>query len=650
MPLSIAQLSTKEAPTWCPGCVLPGTLIQSNPSVKKIETIKVGDKVLGKDGKFHRVTEVMTHNHKGKMHKIISKCFGSTTLTPEHPVLCARREIVNRRNKIFIVEWVRADSLRMYDYLVYPILSEIEDKNYLEIKWKKSEMDRKSKQLPDRIAVDADLLRLAGYYIAEGHVHNREIVLTFNKKETRYVDDVKVIVKSLFGLNASTKVRENKNTCDVSISSSLLARLFADWFGTGAANKSIPHFMLLLPPKKQKELLKGLWRGDGYIGSRKAGYKTISKILTEQIKLLLLRQSIVPSISENKAYGMHKKAYNLEVCGRKNLSALKSIISDEEQESELDNQRFAISKMHVFLPIRNIETFDYDGDVHNFEVEDVQSYVSESATLHNCGDFMILGAIKSALADLDIEQHNTLIVSGIGCGSKTPHFVKTYGFEGLHGRALPVATGAKLVNNKLNVLVVTGDGDCYGIGGNHFMHSMRRNLDVTLIVQNNAVYGLTKGQTSPTSQKGFVSNSTPSGALEEPVNPMSWSIVAGATYVARASSLDMTHLKMLIENGVKHKGFALIDVFQPCTTYNKINTADWYRQRTYKLEEAGHNTEDKIAALTKAEEWGDRIPIGLFYKVNKPTYEDGLPQIANTPIVKQNIENIDIEPLLARYS
>ena len=146
-----------------------------------------------------------------------------------------------------------------------------------------------------------------------------------------------------------------------------------------------------------------------------------------------------------------------------------------------------------------------------------------------CGDFTILSAVKMAISEAGLAQHETAIVSGIGCGSKTPHYVKTYGFESLHGRGLAVATGIKLANNKLNVMQVSGDGDTYGIGGNHFMHTMRRNLDMTLVVQNNAVYGLTKGQTSPTSQKGFKSNSTPSGVLEEPVNPITWAIAAGAT-------------------------------------------------------------------------------------------------------------------------
>jgi 2-oxoglutarate ferredoxin oxidoreductase subunit beta len=267
-----------------------------------------------------------------------------------------------------------------------------------------------------------------------------------------------------------------------------------------------------------------------------------------------------------------------------------------------------------------------------------------------CGDFMIMSTLKTAIAELQLEQHNTLLVSGIGCGSRMPHFIKTYGFEGLHGRALPVATGAKLANHNLKVIITVGDGDCYGIGGNHYMHAMRRNLDITLIVQDNAIYGLTKGQTSPTSQKGFVSNSTPFGALEDPVNPLTWAIAAGATYVARGFALDAAHLKKLIMDGVRHKGFSLIDVLQPCTTYNKVNTAEWYKQRVYKLEESGHNPEDRAAAIAKGEEWGDKIPIGLFFKTTKPTYEDGLPQIAKTPLVKQDISNVDITPLLVKYS
>src|SRR3989338_8939424 len=312
---TIAELTTKEAPTWCPGCVLPGTFIQSNPSVKKIETIKEGERVLGRDGRFHKVTEVMVHRHKGKMFKIYSKCFGTTVLTEEHPVLIVKREKVGVHNKIFETLWARADSLEKGDYLVYPVLSEIEDKESVRIDWKIPVMDRKSKKMPDELPISGDLLRLAGYYVAEGHIHEREVTFTFNKKEIEFVEDVKSAVKKIFNLDATSRTRDSKNVAEVCVSSAPLARLFKEWFGTGAENKKIAHFMMLLPPEKQKELLKGLWRGDGYIGKKKAGYKTISKTLSEQVKMLLLRQAIVPTMTENKAYGIHKRSYSLEICG-----------------------------------------------------------------------------------------------------------------------------------------------------------------------------------------------------------------------------------------------------------------------------------------------------------------------------------------------
>ena len=177
---------------------------------------------------------------------------------------------------------------------------------------------------------------------------------------------------------------------------------------------------------------------------------------------------------------------------------------------------------------------------------------------------------------------------------------------------------------------------------------MRRNLDITYLVQNNEVYGLTKGQMSPTSEKGFRSPSTPNGALEEPVNPMALAIISGATYVARAYAFDLQHMKKLIMDAVRHKGFALVDIFQPCTTYNKINTMAWYSQRIYKLEDDGHDPSDKMGALQRAEEWGNRIPIGLFYKTDRPTYEDELPA-GSLPVVKHDIFNINIAPMLERF-
>ena len=266
-----------------------------------------------------------------------------------------------------------------------------------------------------------------------------------------------------------------------------------------------------------------------------------------------------------------------------------------------------------------------------------------------CGNFNILTALKTALIESNQDPDNTLIVSGIGCGSKLPHFVKTYGFEGLHGRALPVATGAHIANSDLTVIIVIGDGDCYGIGGNHFFHTMRRNFNLTLIAQNNGVYGLTKGQYSPTTMKGTISTSSPFGCIEEPVNPLAMGLACGATYIARGYAYESKHLVNLIADGIAHRGFSLIDVFQPCMSYNKVQTIQWYHQRVYKLEETDHNPKSREQAMAKAFEWGDTIPIGLFYKEEgKPTYLDSVPH-AQTPLTTQDISNVDIKPFLERY-
>jgi 2-oxoglutarate ferredoxin oxidoreductase subunit beta len=266
-----------------------------------------------------------------------------------------------------------------------------------------------------------------------------------------------------------------------------------------------------------------------------------------------------------------------------------------------------------------------------------------------CGNFNILEAVKTAIIELNLPAEDVLLVSGIGCGSKLPRYVKAYGFEGLHGRALPVATGAKLANQNLHVMVTAGDGDGYGIGGNHYLHIMRRNFDITYIVQNNAVYGLTKGQTSPTSQKGFKSPSTPSGVIEEPVNPVLWGIIGGATYVARGYAFEFKHLSRLIADGIKHKGFSLIDVLQPCHSYNKVNTVEWYKGHLYKLDNVRHDPADREQAMKRAGEMHPKMPIGLFYKANKPAYEDELPQIAEKPLAKQDITNIDLTDMMKRF-
>jgi len=266
-----------------------------------------------------------------------------------------------------------------------------------------------------------------------------------------------------------------------------------------------------------------------------------------------------------------------------------------------------------------------------------------------CGNFGIWGALKNALVELDWKPEEVLIVYGIGCSGNGADFLKTYGFHGLHGRTLPVATGAKLSNHELKVVAVAGDGDGYGIGVGHFIHAMRRNLDITLIAHNNQVYGLTTGQTSPTSDKGFATKSTPTGVIELPVNPIALALSSGATFISRGFAGDIKYLTNLLVDALSHKGFSLIDIFQPCVTFNNLNTYDWFRDRVYKLEAENHNPQDKPEAFNKSQEWGDKIPIGLFYKEHRSTYEDELPQIAEKPLVQHDIENIDISSLLDNF-
>ncbi len=258
-----------------------------------------------------------------------------------------------------------------------------------------------------------------------------------------------------------------------------------------------------------------------------------------------------------------------------------------------------------------------------------------------CGDFGILKGFKDALVDLQLGAHEVMVVTGIGCGSKLPDYMRINAYLGIHGRTLPIAMGARLGNHDLKVVCITGDGDGYGIGGNHFLHALRRNPDITFIVQNNMVYGLTKGQYSPTSPQGFVASTTPDGSIEWQFNPMTIALAGGATFIARAFSGDPKHMSEVIAKGIQHKGFSVIDIFQPCVIYNRVNTYQWYRERLYKLEEEeGYDPSDRDAAWTKANEWGDRIPIGVFYQIEGlPTYEDQVKALEDGPLYKQPLDS-----------
>jgi 2-oxoglutarate ferredoxin oxidoreductase subunit beta len=262
-----------------------------------------------------------------------------------------------------------------------------------------------------------------------------------------------------------------------------------------------------------------------------------------------------------------------------------------------------------------------------------------------CGNHGLISSLKGAIADLGLPPHETVIASGIGCSSKLPHYVNTYGFEGIHGRPLPVASAVKLANTKLTVIAVGGDGDGYGIGVQHFVHIMRRNYNLTYIVHDNQIYGLTTGQASPTSLLGMKTKTTPWGVIEEPFRPTAVAINGGATFVARGYAGDPAHLKELFKQAIQHQGFAFVDVFQPCVTFNKLNTYPWFQERVYKIGE-DHDVTDKWAALKKAyedEESGyKKVPIGVFYKVDRPTYEERLPQIQEKALVDQDITKIDL--------
>ena len=252
-----------------------------------------------------------------------------------------------------------------------------------------------------------------------------------------------------------------------------------------------------------------------------------------------------------------------------------------------------------------------------------------------CGDFGVLNVLQKACAELEIFPHQLLVVSGIGCSSNLPGFFRSYGVHSLHGRALPFATGARLANQSLTVVAVGGDGDGYGIGLNHFIQAMRRNVNITYIVMNNEIYGLTTGQTSPTSETGMVTKSAPGGNLEGMLNPVALALAAGCGYIARGFSGDPKHLLQLYKGGIRHEGFALIDVFSPCVTFNKHNTYHWFRDHVYRLEDGGHDPTDFHAAMDKGREWGAKIPIGLFYQSpsGRPALDALDPVLHGTPLV-----------------
>lgn len=261
-----------------------------------------------------------------------------------------------------------------------------------------------------------------------------------------------------------------------------------------------------------------------------------------------------------------------------------------------------------------------------------------------CGNFGILNALKKALVAQELTPEKILVISGIGQAAKTPHFMACNMFHGLHGRALPLALGAKIANHDLKIIVNTGDGDCYGEGGNHFIHAIRRNPDLTLLVHNNQVYGLTKGQASPTSAYGMTTAMQTGGVISDPFNGLLVALAIGVGFVARGFAGNIDHLSDLIQQAMRHKGFSLIDILQPCVTFNKVNTYDWYKQRIYEHDNPVPDSFEKAVVL--AREGEDRIPIGIFYRKEKTDFTSRIPALNSGPLLSRSYNSEAVQLLI----
>ena len=280
------------------------------------------------------------------------------------------------------------------------------------------------------------------------------------------------------------------------------------------------------------------------------------------------------------------------------------------------------------------------------ELEDYKG--QKPAWCPGCGNYSLLDILKRTLVDLAIAPHQCVVVSGIGQAAKLPHYMRCNTFNGLHGRALPVATGVTMVNPQMLVLVTTGDGDCYGEGGNHLLHAIRRNVNIKLFVHDNQVYGLTKGQASPTTMEGVKTKTQPFGVFSSQLNPLALAIALDCGFVARGFTGDKQQLQELMSAAISHKGFALIDIFQPCITFNKVNTYKWYKDRVYPLE-AEYDAGDRMNAFQRSLEWGDRIPTGIFYRHDRPVMTDMLPPLQAGPLSAQPFDREAVKTVMQEF-
>ena len=276
-------------------------------------------------------------------------------------------------------------------------------------------------------------------------------------------------------------------------------------------------------------------------------------------------------------------------------------------------------------------------------------HTTETAWCPGCGNYDILATLTGVLDDLKLKPSEVLLVGGIGQAAKLNQYVNANGFSGLHGRALPAAAAAKIVNEKLTVIVNTGDGDSYGEGGNHFLHNIRRNVDITHFAHDNQIYGLTKGQTSPTSD-ACSADRVVACNLSKPFNPLLIALAAGATFAARTFSGNKEHMAAMMKAAINHKGYALVDILQPCVSFNKVNTFGYYKEHTYELE-AGYDKSDLEAALLRSREYGPKIPIGILYQTDEPTYHQLRPELYDgTLMIDRKVPLKQLDTLMGTFA
>ncbi len=379
-----------------PTCILGETLIVNNPRIENIANMEKNDRVLDHNGGFSNVTKTFVRDYNGQIYTLDVWNLGKIKLTPEHNVFATKINRFRdkfRHHKKFYPDWYAASELKKGDYALYPIPKETIDRRLMEFDIPTFKYDFKSKKLPAKIKVDNAFLKLVGFYLAEGHVRVNKckgtLGFTFGSHEEHYVKETIELLKTVFGLDYS-KIYRERNSININCYSAKLARFFEKHFGKGAKLKVLPHWMLLLPKKKQDAIISGLWQGDGYVNGRTAKFVTISEKLAYQTAFLLLRQQILFSFLISPERGMHKQSYSIYIKEQDSLKRIAKLVKKQINFPKIKEARHRswYSNGYLYVPIRNVFSEKFSGKVYNLEVEPSHSYVSSVATLHNCGDMM----------------------------------------------------------------------------------------------------------------------------------------------------------------------------------------------------------------------------------------------------------------------